>query len=87
MYTNAQAHGCLSMVFGWELPERITMFFLSVLLVLRYLFVWLGCILDRAQRLPLVLQFVVELSEFGSGVAGLLINSFTAFVAHLLSCI
>lgn len=52
---------------------------------LRHLLVWLGCVLDGAQRLPFVLQFVVELTKFGGGVAGLLVDSFATFVAHLLA--
>lgn len=52
---------------------------------LRHLLVWLGCVLDGAQRLPLVLQLVVELAEFGGRVAGLLVDSFAAFVALFLA--
>lgn len=50
-----------------------------------HLFVWFWCVLDGAQRLALVLQLVVELAELGGGVASLLVDSFRAFVARLLS--
>lgn len=49
-----------------------------------YLFVWFGCVLDGAQGLSLVLQFVIQLTEFSSSIAGLLVDSFTAFVTHFL---
>lgn len=55
--------------------------------MLHHLFVWLGCILDGAQCLPLVLQLVVELAEFGGRIARLLVDSFAAFVARLLPCV
>lgn len=52
-----------------------------------YLFVWFWSVLDRAQGLTLVLQLVVELAEFSSSIAGLLVDAFTALVTGLLSCI
>lgn len=60
---------------------------LSHFLVFCYLLIWFGCILDGAKGLSLVLQLVVELAEFRSSIAGLLIDSFTAFVTDLLSCV
>ena len=49
-----------------------------------YPFVGFGGVLDGAQGLPLVLQFVVEQPQLGGGVAGLLVDSFAPFVAHVL---
>lgn len=65
--------------------QTVNLFCHSCLLC--YLFIWFWGVLDRAQGLTLVLQFVVELPEFSSSIAGLLVDSFTAFITDLLPCI